>query len=148
MGSWAGRPATGCGSRAPSVCSLPPGGKSPDFVIGFMPVTTGERLSSGNFLSIATAWRIIEAATGSLIPVPGLRSNGPASYHQIPGRDQLIGFIGAMTNRRFPDSRNKLRLTSDGGTRPCPGSHPEFDLRSVLRSGATDDEIGAFSARW
>ncbi|MDB6134681.1 MAG: 3,8-cyclase MoaA [Verrucomicrobiales bacterium] len=112
--------------------------------IELMPVTTREMLSSSNFLPTATARRIIEAATGPLIPVPGFRTNGPASYYQIPGRDQLIGFIGAMTNLHFCESCNKLRLTSDGRLRPCLGSHLEFDLRSVLRSGATDDEIRSF----
>lgn len=92
----------------------------------------------------ATARRIIEAATGPLIPVPGFRTNGPASYYHIPGRDQLIGFIGAMTNLHFCGNCNKLRLTSDGKLRPCLGSHLEFDLRSVLRAGATDDETRGF----
>ena len=65
-------------------------------------------------------------------------------YYQIPGRDQVIGFIGAMTNLHFCDSCNKLRLTADGKLRPCLGSHLEFDLLSVLRAGATDEELGKF----
>jgi len=39
-----------------------------------------------------------------------MRTNGPASYFQIPGREQHIGFIGAMTNLHFCENCNKLRL--------------------------------------
>lgn len=112
--------------------------------IELMPVTTREMLSETNFLPTATARRLIEAETGSLIPVPGFRTNGPASYFQVPDRDQKIGFIGAMTNLHFCESCDKLRLTSDGKLRPCLGSHLEFDLRAVLRDGADDDALRGF----
>lgn len=112
--------------------------------IELMPVTTREMLSETNFLPTATARKLIEAHTGSLIPEPGFRTNGPASYYQVPGRDQMVGFIGAMTNLHFCENCNKLRLTSDGKLRPCLGSHLEFDLRSVLRAGASDEELRQF----
>ena len=55
-----------------------------------------------------------------------------------------IGFIGAMTNLRFCDSCNKLRLTCDGKLRPCLGSYLEFDIMKPLRDGATDDDLRKF----
>ena len=112
--------------------------------IELMPVSSTEVLSEENFLSIGVARKSIEAAYGPLIPRTDIRGNGPALYYQIPGRDQVIGFIGAMTNLHFCDSCNKLRLTADGKLRPCLGSHLEFDLLSVLRAGATDEELGKF----
>ena len=69
------------------------------------------------------------------------------SYYMIPERDQLIGFIGAMTNFHFCESCNKLRLTSDGKLRPCLGSHLEFDLLSEIRCGASDERIANFIRR-
>ena len=60
------------------------------------------------------------------------------------GRDQRIGFIGAMTNLHFCESCNKLRLTCDGKLRPCLGSALEFDIMKPLRAGASDDDLRQF----
>ena len=109
--------------------------------IELMPVSTTDVLTEDNFLPIAEARRRIEAHYGSLMPTPGFRTNGPASYYQIPGSDQKIGFIGAMTNLHFCEDCNKLRLTCEGQLRPCLGSFLEFDIREPLRAGATDDEL-------
>jgi cyclic pyranopterin phosphate synthase len=112
--------------------------------IELMPVSTTEVLSEENFLPVAEAKRAIEKQFGSLIPEQDFRTNGPATYYQIPGRDQRIGFIGAMTNLHFCESCNKLRLTCDGKLRPCLGSYLEFDIMKPLRAGANDDELRQF----
>jgi cyclic pyranopterin phosphate synthase len=112
--------------------------------IELMPVSTTEVLSDENFMPILQAQRLIEAHYGSLIPEPSFRTNGPATYYQIPGRDQRIGFIGAMTNLHFCESCNKLRLTCDGKLRPCLGSALEFDIMKPLRAGASDDDLRQF----
>ena len=49
-----------------------------------------------------------------------------------------------MTNLHFCESCNKLRLTCDGQLRPCLGSYLEFDIKTVLRAGATDAELEGF----
>jgi cyclic pyranopterin phosphate synthase len=87
---------------------------------------------------------MVEEHFGKLTPLPEFRTNGPATYYQIPATGQKIGFIGAMTNLHFCESCDKLRLTSDGKLRPCLGSFLEFDLRSVLRSDCTDSELADF----
>jgi cyclic pyranopterin phosphate synthase len=46
-------------------------------------------------MSVMEAKRLVESAYGSLIPETEFRTNGPATYYQIPGRAQRIGFIGA-----------------------------------------------------
>jgi GTP 3',8-cyclase len=107
-------------------------------------VSATEVLDDSNFLPINSARRTIEAQFGSLIPQPDFRTNGPATYYQIPGRSQRIGFIGALTNLHFCDTCNKLRLTCDGKLRPCLGSHLEFDIMQPLRGGASDEELGRF----
>src|SRR5437667_4241288 len=112
--------------------------------IEMMPVSTTEVLSEDNFMSILEAKRLIESAYGSLIPETEFRTSGPASYYQIPGRGQRIGFIGAMTNLHFCESCNELRLTCDGKLRPCLGSYLEFDILKPLRAGASDEEIKRF----
>jgi cyclic pyranopterin phosphate synthase len=112
--------------------------------IELMPVSTTEVLSDDNFMSILQAKQLIEAQFGELIPEPTFRTDGPATYYQIPNRKQRIGFIGAMTNLHFCESCNKLRLTCDGKLRPCLGSYLEFDIMKPLRAGASDDELKEF----
>lgn len=112
--------------------------------IELMPVSTTEVLSEENFLPVAEARRVIEAKFGPLIPEPEFRTNGPAGYYQIAGRNQRIGFIGAITNLHFCESCNKLRLTCDGKLRPCLGSYLEFDIMKPLRAGASDEELRRF----
>ncbi|PYJ71811.1 MAG: GTP 3',8-cyclase MoaA [Verrucomicrobia bacterium] len=112
--------------------------------IEMMPVSTNEVLDDKNFISILEAKRAIELHHGNLIAAPEFRTNGPATYYQIPGRRQRVGFIGAMTNLHFCESCNKLRLTCDGKLRPCLGSYLEFDIMKPLRGGASDDELKQF----
>lgn len=112
--------------------------------IELMPVSTRDVLQEETFLSTGEARRRLEAALGPLAPRPDFRTNGPASYFEVPATGQLLGFIGAMTNLHFCESCNKLRLTCDGKLRPCLGSYLEFDLLQVIRAGADDDELRAF----
>ena len=112
--------------------------------IELMPVSTTEVLSDENFLPVAEARRAIESRYGALIPEQSFRTSGPATYYQIPSRDQRVGFIGAMTNLHFCESCNKLRLTCDGKLRPCLGSYLEFDIMKPLRAGASDNELRQF----
>jgi cyclic pyranopterin phosphate synthase len=112
--------------------------------IEMMPVSTTEVLDENNFMPVNEAKRMIESRYGVLIPEAEFRTNGPATYYQIPGRRQRVGFIGAMTNLHFCESCNKLRLTCDGKLRPCLGSYLEFDIIRPLRAGASDMELKQF----
>jgi cyclic pyranopterin phosphate synthase len=112
--------------------------------IELMPVSSTEVLNEKNFMSVTEAKRIVESAYGSLIPETEFRTNGPATYYQISGRAQRIGFIGAMTNMHFCENCNKLRLTCDGKLRPCLGSYLEFDIMEPLRAGASDEQLKQF----
>ncbi len=112
--------------------------------IELMPVSTSEVLREDNFFPIASAKHALELHYGALLPAPQFRTNGPATYYQVPGREQRIGFIGAMTNLHFCESCNKLRLTCDGKLRPCLGSYLEFDIMKPLRAGASDEELRQF----
>jgi cyclic pyranopterin phosphate synthase len=63
-----------------------------------------------------------------------------------PGR---IGIIAPVT-RPFCGACNRLRVTADGKVRPCLFSTTEWDLRALLRRGATDAEVARFlvDATW
>src|SRR5262249_45349595 len=69
--------------------------------IELMPVSTTEVLDDRNFLPIAEARRMIEHSTGPLTVRPDFKTNGPALYYQLPHSEQLVGFIGAMTDLHF-----------------------------------------------
>ena len=112
--------------------------------IELMPVSTSDVLSDDNFLPIAKARRIIERDLGPLVPEPEFKTNGPAVYYRFRDFPQRVGFIGAMTDLHFCEACNKLRLTSDGKLRPCLGSHLEFDIKTPLRQGASDDDLARF----
>ncbi|MEX2580938.1 MAG: GTP 3',8-cyclase MoaA [Verrucomicrobiales bacterium] len=113
--------------------------------IELMPVSTTQVLTEDNFLSAGEARKLLEFRLGKLKPRPDIRTNGPAGYFQLPKSDQLIGFIGAMTNLHFCETCNKLRLTCEGKLRPCLGSHLEFDMREVLRNPElTDADVARF----
>jgi cyclic pyranopterin phosphate synthase len=112
--------------------------------IELMPVTTTDVLTDANFLPVAEARRRLEREFGPLIPMPEFKTNGPASYFRFADSQQRIGFIGAMTNLHFCESCNKLRLTCEGKLRPCLGSHLEFDIRTPMRQGATDEQLRQF----
>ncbi len=51
-----------------------------------------------------------------------------------------VGFIASIT-APFCDDCERIRLTADGRIVPCMFSPKEFDLRSLLRSGASDSEL-------
>lgn len=108
--------------------------------IELMPITTAEVLTPDTFLSAQEARSILEREVPLTHAGEVRLGHGPAIYYKTPD-EQLIGFIGAMTDLHFCDACNKIRLTSDGKIRPCLGNHLEFDLKGVLRAGGTDEEL-------
>jgi len=68
---------------------------------------------------------------------------GPAKMFLLKGGRGQIGFISPMSSHICHEC-NRLRLTADGKLKPCLFSDAEYDVRALLRGGATDEEIGAF----
>ena len=67
---------------------------------------------------------------------------GPARYFQFPDAQGTVGVISPLS-RHFCGECNRLRLTADGKIRPCLFSDDEYDVRSVLRASANDDDVRA-----
>ena len=80
----------------------------------------------------------------ALTPLPGAAcaalGDGPAVYYTVPGWKGDIGFIAAV-HGKFCASCNRVRLTSQGFLRPCLASEAGCDLKALLRSGASDEEL-------
>lgn len=68
---------------------------------------------------------------------------GPAAQYRF--KDEAPGSIGviASVTRPFCESCNRVRLTAEGQMLACLFALADTDLRSLLRSGATDSEISA-----
>ena len=77
-----------------------------------------------------------------LDPVAGRKSE-TAKRWSIRGTNAEIGII-APVSEPFCGHCDRLRLTADGKIRTCLFSVEEHDLRGLLRSGATDDDLAEF----
>ena len=60
---------------------------------------------------------------------------------KVPGYVGKVGIIPAFT-RSLCGKCNRIRVTADGKIRNCLYSDDEFDLKGLIRNGATDMEIG------
>ena len=84
--------------------------------------------------------RILETAYGSLLPAEGTFGNGPAHYSHIDGFRGHIGFISAMSHM-FCEQCNRIRLTADGQLKTCLFYEKGVNLKPLLRSHHSDEEI-------
>ena len=83
---------------------------------------------------------LLEKAFGNAEPYEKYLGNGPAEYVSFPGFQGRIGFISAVSHK-FCDSCNRIRLTAEGYLKLCLQYESGIDLRKLLRSGATDEEV-------
>ncbi len=68
----------------------------------------------------------------------------PAEAWLVDGGPATVGIIASVT-RQFCGDCDRTRLTADGMIRSCLFSDQEYDLRSLLRAGADDEEL---AQRW
>ena len=76
----------------------------------------------------------------TLTPDVEERGSAPAERWLVDGGPATVGVIASVT-RSFCGSCDRTRLTADGQIRNCLFAREESDLRTALRSGASDDEI-------
>jgi len=81
-----------------------------------------------------------------LVPVPDPDPRAPASEYQFSDGIGRVGFI-ASVSRPFCLNCNRLRLTADGKLRYCLFAVEEDDVKTLLRSGASDEAIVALIRR-
>ena len=86
----------------------------------------------------------IVAAIDAVFPVRQLPARGAAPadrWEYVDGRG-TVGVIPTVT-KPFCGDCDRVRLTADGQFRTCLFATDEFDLRDLLRNGATDADIEA-----
>jgi cyclic pyranopterin phosphate synthase len=81
--------------------------------------------------------KIIEREFGLLSSIVVGNANGPALYFKVEGSSGAIGFISGRSSV-FCRQCNRLRLTSDGKVKPCLYSDHCYELKKLIRSGASD----------
>ena len=120
--------------------------------IEFMPLDAANQWEREK---VAFAQEILDTLATGIMPLR-------ATEHQDPGApasdyvfEDGIGRIGiiASVSRPFCMSCNRLRLTADGKVRNCLFAIEEFDVKRIMRSGGTDEEIAqlvrqAVYAKW
>jgi cyclic pyranopterin phosphate synthase len=108
--------------------------------IELMPVLPHRRLRRYSYLSKEELMKKI-APLGRLSRLP-FRGGGPSRNYRLEGARGIIGFISPMSNH-FCNSCNRLRLTASGSIRPCLFSEREFDIKTPMRAGASDEALEA-----
>lgn len=112
--------------------------------IEFMPIGNHQLWQQKKYFScleikkIITAYRpLIPSALPGPCHSPG---NGPARLFEFEGAAGKIGFISPMSNH-FCSTCNRIRLTADGKLMSCLFSNREIDIKTVMRSGGSDEDL-------
>jgi GTP 3',8-cyclase len=105
--------------------------------IEWMPLDADQRWDAGAVVSQAE----IVAAIDAVYPLePVSRGHQPAErFVYRDGRGE-VGVIPSVT-RPFCESCDRIRLTAEGQLRSCLFAVDEVDLRSLVREGASDDDL-------
>ncbi|GGN86472.1 GTP 3',8-cyclase [Streptomyces albiflavescens] len=101
---------------------------------------------------MVTAAEILErlSARFTLTPeVSSIRGSAPAERWLVDGGPARVGVIASVT-RPFCRACDRTRLTADGQVRNCLFAREESDLRTAVRSGASDQHIAELwrAAMW
>ncbi|MCP4262095.1 MAG: GTP 3',8-cyclase MoaA [Planctomycetes bacterium] len=102
---------------------------------------TGRYASSvSDYLPNKAVRAIIERKYGQLLSFVEEHNHGPALTFKIKDSVGAIGFISGRSST-FCSSCSRLRLTSDGKVMPCLYSARTYNLKKLIRSGASDQQI-------
>ena len=107
-------------------------------LIETMPLGEIEADRSDQFLSLEKVRRELEGFW-TLTDIP-LTTGGPARYVESAETGGRLGFITPLSHN-FCEACNRVRLTCTGTLHTCLGREDAADLRAVIRSGASDDEL-------
>lgn len=104
--------------------------------IEFMPMGAA-RLDERN--KTVTMREMLERLKEQFDLVPEENTNGgdPARGWRCRRTEARVGFITSMSDH-FCGSCSRMRLTAEGGLRPCLHQDAEVDLKTVLRNGGDD----------
>lgn len=108
--------------------------------IEFFPTNKRSKELSGLRITTDQTKRAIAEGLGELIPVSGMKGNGPAEYWRVPSSFGSIGFISSFT-KDFCRACNRVRVDCSGKVSPCLFSGAVYDIKPFLRDGKKDGLI-------
>jgi GTP 3',8-cyclase len=110
--------------------------------IEFMPLDADNAWEREKVLFAHEIVERLEAEFGPLVPMEDQDPTAPATDFRFADGVGRVGFI-ASVSQPFCLSCNRFRLTADGRIRNCLFSLEETDVKTLLRGGASDDELRA-----
>jgi cyclic pyranopterin phosphate synthase len=110
--------------------------------IEFMPLDAQQLWGRTRVLSADEMIDTLSREISPLAEIPDRDPRAPATEYRYADGGGRVGFIASVT-RPFCLNCNRLRLTADGKLRYCLFAIEEADVKSLLRSDASDEEIAA-----
>jgi cyclic pyranopterin phosphate synthase len=107
--------------------------------IEFMPLDADEAWREDQVLTGGEIRAIIEERFGALVELPAKPSSTSRRFGFPDGRGEL-GFVNPVSEP-FCSSCDRIRLTADGQLRTCLFSRREWDLKTALRDGSSDERV-------
>ena len=114
--------------------------------IEFMPLDSQQLWDRRKVLLADDIIDMLGREISPLVAVPDPDPRAPASEYQYADGGGRVGFI-ASVSRPFCLNCNRIRLTADGKLRYCLFAVEEDDVKALLRSGASDEDIVAVIRR-
>jgi cyclic pyranopterin phosphate synthase len=108
--------------------------------IEFMPLDAQQLWDRKRVLTADQMIEVLSQEIAPLTEIPDRDPRAPATEYAYADGVGRVGFIASVT-RPFCLNCNRIRLTSDGKLRYCLFALEEADVKTLLRSGAGDDEI-------
>src|SRR6478735_3380388 len=107
--------------------------------IEFMPLDADEAWREDDVLTGGEIRAIIEQRYGPLEEIPAKASSTARRFRFADGAGEL-GFVNPVSEP-FCSSCDRIRITADGQLRTCLFSRKEWDLKTPLSEGASDDQL-------
>jgi cyclic pyranopterin phosphate synthase len=108
--------------------------------IEFMPLDAEDNWCNDQVLAGKDIRQMLEEAFGPLVPTERSDPSQPAMDYRFADGAGTIGFINPVT-QPFCSDCNRLRITAEGNLRNCLFSIAEWDVREIMRSGGSDEDL-------
>jgi cyclic pyranopterin phosphate synthase len=107
--------------------------------IEYMPMGEARFTTQQQYIS-APEMREILSQRFNLQSVNTPNPNDPARLWRCADTGATVGFITSISEH-FCDSCNRMRLTAEGGLRPCLHQNAEVNIRGLLREGGNNEQL-------
>ena len=114
--------------------------------IEFMPLDAQNLWDRAKVLLADEIIATLSREISPLHPIPDPDPRAPATEYEYADGGGAVGFI-ASVSRPFCLNCNRIRLTADGKLRYCLFAIEEDDVKGLMRSGASDEQIAALIRR-